>query len=223
MINLNFISGRFMPVRRASKCFMQSGYQSVETHQRQDVFRTSPLSHSGLCSARPLQAGFTLLELMVTAGILAIVLVIALPSFQSVVNNARIASARDGLANAIKMTRSEAVFSKIPTTICASVDQQSCSGTGDWDNGWIIFNDADADGQIDNGDTLVDVFYGGGNVNIGAGSGGGIITFQASGMKTNVAVDNIGFCDPDAELDGKSLSVGNTGSLRYLGAATAGC
>lgn len=156
-------------------------------------------------------------------GIIAIVMSIALPSFQTAINNGRIASARDGLANAIKMARSEAVFSKIPTTICASADQLSCSGTGDWDNGWIIFNDADADGQFDAGETLVDVFYGGGAVIIGAGNGGGAITFQATGMKANAAVDNIGFCDPDAELDGKSLSIGATGSLRYMGDTTAAC
>lgn len=173
--------------------------------------------------SRNRQQGFTLLELIVTMGIAAIVMVIALPSLQSVVNNGRISSARDGVANAIKMARSEAVYSKIPTTICASADQQSCSGTGDWDNGWIVFNDADADGELDAGDVLVDVFYGSGAVTIGAGSGGGTITFQSSGVKTNVAVDSIGFCDPNAELHGKSLSVGATGSLRYLGDGAAGC
>ncbi len=172
--------------------------------------------------------GFTLLELMVTLLIVSILAGIAAPSMSNLISQSRLAAARDSLANAIILARSEAVFSKQPVTICASTNQSSCSGDGDWDSGWIIFTDEAPTGSIEGDDALIDVSYGSGNVLIGAGDDVDAITFLATGMRDiagGANVITIGVCDHAGNegIEGKALSVGLTGSLSYADAADAGC
>ena len=172
--------------------------------------------------------GFTLLELMVTLLIVSILAGIAAPSLSNLVSQSQIVAARDSLANAIMMARSEAVFGKQPVTICASTNQQSCSGGGDWDSGWIIFTDEAPTGSIEGDDELIDVSYGSGNVLVGAGDDVDAITFLATGMRDiagGANVITIGICDYDGDeaIEGKALSVGLTGSLSYADSDDAGC
>ena len=173
-------------------------------------------------------AGLTLLELMVTLLIVSILAGLAAPSMSNLISQSRLAAARDSLANAIMMARSEAVYSKQPVTICASTNQSSCSGGGDWDSGWIIFTDDAPTGSLEGDDAMIDVSYGSGNVLIGAGDDVDAITFLATGMRDiagGANVVTIGVCDDSGNesIKGKALTVGLTGSLTYADADDAGC
>ncbi|MBK6757079.1 MAG: prepilin-type N-terminal cleavage/methylation domain-containing protein [Moraxellaceae bacterium] len=55
------------------------------------------------------QQGFTLIELMVTIAVAAVVMAIAVPSMQLMQANARMASAANDLASDLKKTRSDAI------------------------------------------------------------------------------------------------------------------
>ena len=55
------------------------------------------------------QKGFTLIELMITAVVLAIVLSIAIPSFSAVLLNNRISATADELHTAVQLARSEEI------------------------------------------------------------------------------------------------------------------
>ena len=84
--------------------------------------------------------GFTLIELMVTVGILAIVAAIAAPSFDSSIRNMRINGTADQLISAMSLARVEAVKRGAPVTLCPSSDGLTCSGT-DWQVGYLVTED----------------------------------------------------------------------------------
>lgn len=95
--------------------------------------------------------GFTLLELLVTISVAAIILSYGVPGFMDVVRNGRAATNANDFVTAISIARSEAVKRGARVTVCASNDQATCSG--DWDDGWIVFADGAA---TDNGNPVVD-------------------------------------------------------------------
>jgi type IV fimbrial biogenesis protein FimT len=104
-----------------------------------------------------LQRGFTLIELMVTVAILAIVLVIAVPSFETTVNANRLMSAANEMVNSLQTARMEAIRRNEHAGMCLSANAGSATPTcaSSNVNGWITFVDADRDGSFSSGDTLL--------------------------------------------------------------------
>lgn len=87
------------------------------------------------------EQGFTLIELMVTIAVLAIILGIAVPSFTTQIRNSRSVTLGEEFNSALNYARSEAVKRGGLVSICAS----NAAGTGcgdDWTNGWLAFVDA---------------------------------------------------------------------------------
>ncbi len=99
----------------------------------QTVVRFRTAKHAG---------GFTLIELMVTITVLAILAVFAFPSFQTTIRNNRVLSDTTNLTTAINQARTEAVTRKQQVTICASSDGATCTNTATWSGGWIVFIDS---------------------------------------------------------------------------------
>jgi type IV fimbrial biogenesis protein FimT len=81
--------------------------------------------------------GFTLIELIVAATIMAILMAIATPAMTSLMTKSRLTSYANTLvANAIK-ARSEAIKRNSTVTMCVSTDGATCT-TGGWQQGWVI-------------------------------------------------------------------------------------
>lgn len=95
--------------------------------------------------------GFTLLEVLVAVAILAILAMVAAPSFDGVLQRARIDTSANALRSALSEARSEAAFKRIPVTICVrNANADACNArSNEWQGGWIVFLDHDADGAID--------------------------------------------------------------------------
>lgn len=102
-------------------------------------------------------SGFTLIELMVTISVLAILLSIAVPSFQGFVWSSRLTATTNDLASALAMARSEAVKRATRVTVCKSgttnTANPTCSAAVDWQDGWIVFVDGGTAGTVDGTDS----------------------------------------------------------------------
>lgn len=88
--------------------------------------------------------GFTLVELMVTVAVMAILAMIAIPSFTSLINSNRIVSQANELVAVVQGARSEAIRYNQRVYVCSSSNGTSCAGSANW-NGWLVFLDRNRD------------------------------------------------------------------------------
>lgn len=101
-------------------------------------------------------SGFSLVELIVVMALLAILINLGIPalshSFER--NQARVAI--NAIYRAINLTRFTAINHGVMTTLCKSADGQSCGGQ--WQQGFIVFTDRNADRHVNDDDRLIQVF-----------------------------------------------------------------
>lgn len=86
--------------------------------------------------------GFTLVELLVTISVAAILLSVAVPSYTSLIGSSHSSDAVKKLAASFSHARSEAVTRGENITVCASTDFAVCSGDTQWETGWIVLSAA---------------------------------------------------------------------------------
>ena len=108
-------------------------------------------------SAMNRQLGFTLIELMITLAIAAIVMTIGVPSFQEMMRNNRAATHANEMLTGLNFARSEAAKRGVIVSLCPSADQASCAGT-DWAGGWIAFVNPNGDATVDAGEQILRVW-----------------------------------------------------------------
>jgi type IV fimbrial biogenesis protein FimT len=100
-------------------------------------------------------AGFTLIELMIVIAVASILAGSAIPSMKSMLRSVRLSSATNDFVGALTLTRSEAIIHHGRAVMCKSQDGGSCAASGGWEQGWIIFHDADGDGIRDASEPIV--------------------------------------------------------------------
>ena len=92
--------------------------------------------------------GFTLIELMVTITLVAIVMGIGVPSYQNLVVKNRIQTQADEIRSSLAMARMEAIRRGLWIRVCPG--QNGCVG-GKWHEGWNSFVDRDSNDTRDEG------------------------------------------------------------------------
>jgi type IV fimbrial biogenesis protein FimT len=94
-------------------------------------------------------SGFTMIELLVTVVIMAILAALAAPSFASLIRDYAVSSQLNALNADMRFARGEAIKRGASVTLCASpqpsIANPVCGGS-DWKTGWIIFLDTNAGG-----------------------------------------------------------------------------
>lgn len=100
-------------------------------------------------------AGFNLIELIVTLAVLAILLTIAAPSMAALKTRSASTATHNLLMGSFATARQHAIGHRRLTTICPGTVQAGCRSDGVWDGGWIVFVDRNDDGRLDAIDILV--------------------------------------------------------------------
>jgi type IV fimbrial biogenesis protein FimT len=101
------------------------------------------------------QRGFTLTELLIALVIAGILSAIGAPAMGNLLSRTRDASAEAMLAGSLHQARTAAVTRNTRVLVCPSRDGAHCRIGDDWQHGWIIVPDADADGQPDAGAAII--------------------------------------------------------------------
>jgi type IV fimbrial biogenesis protein FimT len=107
---------------------------------------------------KPKDSGFTLIEIMVSLGILGVLASLAAPSFSNAVRQYRVNAVCDDLMGSIQWARSEAVKRGVPIIL---VRTTGCGVTlldsNDWTCGWQAVVDVNLNGVNNTGEPIVQV------------------------------------------------------------------
>lgn len=145
---------------------------------------------------RPLQAGFTLLELIVTVTVLAVLLGVGIPSFNSTIASSQLTSQANRILTALNAARMEAVKRNTQAIICTSANGTACNGTS-WASGWLIFMDANKNETLDDGEPIFAKAEAMTNVSAtGNAPVASKVVFQADGTVLGVSNGTIRVCKP---------------------------
>jgi len=168
-----------------------------------------------MMTLRAQMLGFTMIELIVTMTIAGILMALAVPAFNTFIQNQRLTTAANSLVLSLNLARSEALKRDLATgvTVCASADGLNCNGAS-WTQGWIVI---DTSGGPNSG-VLQGVPSIGTNDTVSEVAGQLQSTFQSNGTVTAPASFTV--CDNRGAAFAHSVDLGPTG--RVVAATTPG-
>lgn len=159
--------------------------------------------------------GVTLVELMVTVAIIAILASVAVPAFESVMLSSRLTSMSNDFVSAVQLARNEAIKRNTTVTLCVAGSASSC-GTGGWQQGWLVL------------DSASQVIHSRASLNTGyllksSGTAVTSITFQPSGAGATTAVLVLCKSTPSAGSQERTITVSATGRATITKTTTGVC
>ena len=98
------------------------------------------------CTRNGSTRGFTLMELLITISVLAILTTLALPAFTQFIQNNRLAGQANEFVAATQLARSEAIKRGVNVAVCSSDDGDACGGA--FTDGWIVIEDPGGDDEV---------------------------------------------------------------------------
>lgn len=159
------------------------------------------------------QCGFTLVEAMVSLGVIAILAGVAVPAWSSASEAARNSSAQAALGVSILDAVSHAALTGSEVVLCPG-DAAGCRPSIDWSGGWIAYADLDGDRIRDPYETLLKAEAPlGGKVHLRSTAGRTRLVFQPNGGNVG---SNVTFtlCDGRGISKATTLVLANDGRLR---------
>ncbi|MDB5945665.1 MAG: methylation [Ramlibacter sp.] len=94
--------------------------------------------------------------MLITVAVAGVLLALSVPSFSRLLNSTRLTDASNALLSSMHLARSEAIKRNGRVTLCKSANGIACSSAGGWEQGWIVFHDANQDGERDSDETIIE-------------------------------------------------------------------
>lgn len=148
--------------------------------------------------------GFTLIELMVTVAIVAVVASIAVPSFGTMIANSRIASTSNDLVGLINYARSEAVKQ-------GRVVRVTPQDGANWENGVVAWIDRNGNNAFDAAEAIRVISPAPGAVTIASTGNFG---FTGGGSSTGGGAVTMNVCDDRTGEMGSEITITLGGRVR---------
>ena len=103
--------------------------------------------------------GFSIIELLVALVLASFLLAVGVPRLNVFFDGNRMVSNTNNLVSAIQIARSEAIKRGQRVTVCKSANADagspSCSTTGGWEQGWIVFEDVAANAEFNSSNDTI--------------------------------------------------------------------
>jgi len=185
------------------------------------------------------EAGVTLIEVMVSMAILAILAAIAVPSYRYVINSGQVSADMNALIGTLQLARAEAIKRGLTVIVCASsnsinpvnggagASRPGCTGVTTWQVGWFSFVDANNNGSFDGADSLIAVQGPLASRNtLVADNGTSSVTFNRQGFVSGLAANAVTLTlspASNAAVQKRCLAIGSAGRLALLQPAPGVC
>ena len=95
------------------------------------------------------RSGFTLVELCVALAIVAVLALLAIPSFSRLLESARLDTVFHTATASLATARLASVTRQVPVAVCPSQDGRQCRRDLAWEDGWIVFLDPNHNRELD--------------------------------------------------------------------------
>ena len=122
--------------------------------------------------------GYTLIELMAILAVVSVLVTVGLPLMNVFFESNRMVSNTNDLVAGLHIARSEAIKQQTRVTLCQSADTASCSGSGQWEDGWIVFQDPNGNATVDGGERIL---------RLNAGAAGNQVTIRSNDVSNQIA------------------------------------
>jgi type IV fimbrial biogenesis protein FimT len=170
-----------------------------------------PCAHRKIDSIRG-ESGFTLVELLVGLGVLAIVATWAVPNFNHFMRDAARTSEVNQFIQTVYLARSEAIKRNGVVSVCPSHDGTACAAGGPWHQGWIVFVNLDHDSPAhrDTGEELLHAYPAWDTGEIAGNRA--TLSFRPFGQSGVTAT--MTFCDDRGSAAARAVIISQTGRPR---------
>ncbi len=161
--------------------------------------------------------GFTLLELMVTLAIIAVLLAWGVPALRNYLLDLRLRASVTALHADLRYARAQAVFEGVHVIACprSAPNQATCASNGDWHRGWLVFHDSNGDRTRQPSEPLVRITQPLDSVQARSSTARRRLRFLPTGTAPG-SNTTIRFCDARGNAAIRGLALSNTGRLRRL-------
>ncbi|MEJ2692644.1 MAG: GspH/FimT family pseudopilin [Candidatus Thiodiazotropha sp.] len=164
---------------------------------------------------RPRLRGLTLLEVLTTLVLFALILGIGVPAFNGLGARSRQTAEINNFVRHLQLARSSAVKTGRDHVLCPSSDMKLCREDTDWEQGYILFEDSNNNGLRDARESLVQISRPASEIGIDMRSTQGRkhVTYRADGRSAGSNL-TLTFCDPSQHIPPKAVILSNTGRPR---------
>lgn len=157
------------------------------------------------------QRGLTLIELMITLAVLAVLATSAVPAMTRFIDEQRLTAGANLLVTHLQYARSEAIARNLPVSACPSPDGLTCQGNR-WDMGWMVFIDRHKSAQPASPQEVLRVVQPETALQMSSG-GRKWVRFQGSGAAYGSNL-TIRVCAPRSDSSARAVIVSNPGRVR---------
>jgi len=162
-------------------------------------------------------AGFTLIEIIVTVAVAAVLASIGVPRLQNTIQDNRITTLYNGFLTDLNYTRNAAITFASPVTLCKRNSAgNDCDTTtaNDWSEGWLVFHDKDGDGAVDSDEKiLLDNTDASSKTSLIFTGNSNRVTYNAQGFARGYA-GKVTFCDDRGNDSRKGMVISQNGRVR---------